>query len=147
MSQRIKSLLLLFLLLTVFSTPLLSAKETTPKISKVSTATKAPASNKKVGITQSLEFALIKINFTSGPGAPAQGTAEIQNIGTKKKSSNFEITILAKDNKTPLFKLYSSVKDLSPGKRTNIIFKAKREPLPTDRTFIFSFRTLDGTNR
>ena len=97
----------------------------------------------KIGITQSEDIALIKMNFTSMSGAPAKGIAEIQNIGKKKKTASFEITILAKDNKTPLFKLSGKVKNLAPGKRAFVNFETKKDALPTDRKFIFSFRTFN----
>ena len=97
----------------------------------------------KIGITQSEGIALIKMNFNSIPGQPAKGIAEIENVSNKVKTANFEITILAKDNKTPVFKLYSSVKGLAPSKRAFITFKSLKEPLPTDRNFIFSFRTFN----
>lgn len=97
----------------------------------------------KIGITQSEDIALIKMNFTSMPGAPAKGVAEIQNVGKKKKSASFEITIFAKDNKSPLFKLSGKVKNLAPGKRAFVNFDTKKDALPTDRKFIFSFRTFN----
>ena len=97
----------------------------------------------KIGITQSEDIALIKMNFTGMPGAPAKGVAEIQNIGKKKKSASFEITIFAKDNKSPLFKLSGKVKNLAPGKRAFVNFETKKDALPTDRKFIFSFRTFN----
>lgn len=127
-------LLLLTLSLTINSLFAVTPSTTNP-------STKIDKS--KIGITQSSDIALIKMSFDSMPGQPARGIAEIQNVGSKKKTANFEITILAKDNKTPVFKLYSNVKNLAPGKRTFITFKSNEEPLPTDRKFIFSFRTFD----
>lgn len=107
------------------------------------TATAVTSDKSKIGITQSADIALIKMNFTGMPGAPAKGVAEIQNIGKKKKSASFEITIFAKDNKSPLFKLSGKVKNLAPGKRAFVNFETKKDALPTDRKFIFSFRTFN----
>ena len=101
----------------------------------------------KIGITQSSDIALIKMNFTSKVGAPAQGTAELMNIGKSSKSAYFEITILQKDNKTPAFKLSSKVVKIEPGKRAFVDLKAVKETLPMDRKFIFSFRTFEQVKK
>ena len=105
-------------------------------------STAATPDKSKIGITQSEGIALIKMNYTSMPGAPAKGVAEIQNITKKMISANFEITILAKDNKSPLFKLTGNINKLAPGKRAFVNFKSEKGVLPTDRQFIFSFRTF-----
>jgi len=124
-------------ILTTFSTALVISL-----LLPQSTTLAATPDKSKIGITQSEGVALIKMNYTSMAGAPAKGVAEIQNVSKKIIKANFEITILAKDNKSPLFKLTGNINKLAPGKRAFVNFKSEKGVLPTDRQFIFSFRTF-----